>query len=202
MPVKSLFGKIKENTTMVGEIVSGTVSGIIKDGTGKKNAASGKKSLNAIKTELTELLKEKSKMFGVIGREAYDLYQDGNINMATLDGYFKKVAELDFNIEALRKEMEIVEKQNQIKRTCDCGNKLDKNDKFCPDCGAKIDDGSFICSCGNIQKNSEKFCNVCGENIQDQLKIAAPTVESRSRLCVCGAMISAEHDFCGECGRL
>ncbi|MDD3308071.1 MAG: zinc ribbon domain-containing protein [Acetobacterium sp.] len=202
MPVKSLFGKIKENTTIVGEMVGETVSGIIKDGVGKKNAASGKKSLNAIKNELTELLKEKSKMFGVLGREAYDLYQDGNMNMGTLEGYFKKVAELDVNIESLRKEKELVEKQNQIKRTCDCGKKLDKNDKFCPDCGAKIDDGTLICSCGNIQKNSEKFCNICGENIQDQLKIAAPAVQSDGRLCVCGAIISVEQDFCGECGRL
>lgn len=190
MPVKSLLGKIKENTTIVSEMVGETVSGMIKEGADKKSAASGKKSLNAIKTELAALLKEKSQMLGVLGREAYALYQADQNEMTSLTGYFEKVAELDLQIDALRQEKELVAQQNQLKRTCACGKKLARHDKFCPDCGVKIDTGAVSGAGDTLLASGEAQQKAAG---------AGP---SAGRRCVCGAIIGAEQDFCGECGRV
>lgn len=45
---------------------------------------------------------------------------------------------------------------------CNCGKKLEKNQKFCPECGTPMDDGMRICTCGQQIEKSMKFCPYCG----------------------------------------
>lgn len=45
---------------------------------------------------------------------------------------------------------------------CSCGKKLEKNQKFCPECGTQRDDGVRICTCGQQVEKSMKFCPYCG----------------------------------------
>lgn len=45
---------------------------------------------------------------------------------------------------------------------CSCGMKLEKNQKFCPECGKPREDSTWRCTCGQQIENSMKFCPYCG----------------------------------------
>lgn len=47
-----------------------------------------------------------------------------------------------------------------------CGCSLDKNSKFCPECGEKLVSEKFCPECGQKLSGSAKFCNNCGTKIE------------------------------------
>jgi membrane protease subunit (stomatin/prohibitin family) len=50
-----------------------------------------------------------------------------------------------------------------VRATCpSCGHALEKNAKFCPECGAKIQSESFCSQCGAKLAPGTKFCTECG----------------------------------------
>lgn len=52
-----------------------------------------------------------------------------------------------------------------IKYCHECGNKLNGNEAFCPNCGTKL---ANVCSkCGNHIDAGYKFCPVCGNNLKE-----------------------------------
>ncbi len=53
--------------------------------------------------------------------------------------------------------------RESVRATCpSCGAALDKNVKFCPECGAKIQSERHCTECGAILAAGAKFCAECG----------------------------------------
>lgn len=81
--------------------------------------------------------------------------------------------------------------ENPVKEntaTCNnCGAKIRKNAKFCPECGAK--QGYSCPVCGAEVKKTSKFCPECGTKLVKDGKV-----------CKCGAKLSPDAKFCPECG--
>lgn len=69
-----------------------------------------------------------------------------------------------------------------------CGAKIKKRTKFCPECGAK--QGLNCPECGAEVKSTSKFCPECGISLKKELKCAE-----------CGAKLKANAKFCSECGK-
>ena len=68
-----------------------------------------------------------------------------------------------------------------------CGCTIEKNQKFCPECGVKI--GYYCKECGaKLNKKDQKFCSECG----------ASQVLTCSK---CNATIDNDDKFCPECGQ-
>lgn len=79
------------------------------------------------------------------------------------------------------------EKKERNKIKCNkCGNEVEENQKFCPECGEKI--GNFCKNCGaKLAKKGQKFCPECGTS---QI-FACPK---------CKKEIDENSKFCPECG--
>lgn len=45
---------------------------------------------------------------------------------------------------------------------CSCGEKLENEQKFCPQCEAPRNAGIHVCTCGQQIEKSMKFCPYCG----------------------------------------
>ena len=48
----------------------------------------------------------------------------------------------------------------------ECGNEVDNNAKFCPNCGVSFDDENECKNCHHINKEGAKFCEKCGEELK------------------------------------
>jgi ribosomal protein L32 len=56
--------------------------------------------------------------------------------------------------------------KERVRATCpECGKPLDRNAKFCPNCGAKIRAGAFCAECGAKLAEGAKFCAECGKPV-------------------------------------
>lgn len=55
-----------------------------------------------------------------------------------------------------------------IRATCPkCGHSLEKNSKFCPECGEKLASEKYCPECGEKLNPDAKFCNKCGAKLQE-----------------------------------
>ena len=141
---------------------------------GKKEASPEKgKTVRSIKKQINEIMKEKSTLFGVIGMEAYDLYKAGKLEPAGLKGYFEKMEQLSEKMESLEEEKQQLEAKAQKNNICECGCKLSKNTKFCPNCGRAV----------------------------ESMKTEEDQAQNGPRECICGAKIMPGQFMCMECGR-
>ncbi len=79
-------------------------------------------------------------------------------------------------------------KDESQKKTCtNCGASIDKNVKFCPECGASQ---VHVCpKCGKEIAENAKFCVNCGEKLVSENKCPK-----------CGAKVKSGAKFCPECG--
>lgn len=79
------------------------------------------------------------------------------------------------------------EKKEKNKIKCNkCGNEVEENQKFCPECGEKI--GNFCKNCGaKLAKKGQKFCPECG----------TPQIFTCPK---CKKEIDENSKFCPECG--
>ena len=76
---------------------------------------------------------------------------------------------------------------------CNCGNKLQLNEKYCVRCGADtIKSDNMQCEkCGTILPKDTKFCNVCGNS----------TNKTQKTFCqFCGEKYVGDGLFCKKCG--
>ncbi len=204
MAVGNIFNKAK-----------GTVSGITG---GIANTGSENRVIRELKKNIEEKVSNKSKIFGYIGMEAYDLHAGGKLQMQELQGYFDKIDQLDEEIKELQAKIQASELQNGNGTTCVCGARLTAQDKFCPNCGAPVDNGMITCVCGNQVRKDARFCNNCGNDIQQMLANGGvpvtaasgqgtpvsmqPNVQPKRTIqCICGAEVPEGKFMCMECGR-
>lgn len=78
----------------------------------------------------------------------------------------------------------------------ECGAMIDKNKKFCGNCGAKIVTKERLCpECGAPVPDGFGFCGSCGT------KYVEPEPEIKERKCPnCGRNVEEQEKFCMECG--
>ncbi len=58
--------------------------------------------------------------------------------------------------------------KDTIRASCpSCGASLEKNSKFCPDCGEKLNASKHCPECGEKLKPTAKFCISCGTKIEN-----------------------------------
>lgn len=132
-------------------------------------------SLGSVKKQVNDLLQEKSRLYGVIGMEACDLHRAGKLPSGELELYFEKMEIISQKLEQLEEEKKALETRAQKNNICECGCKLPKNVKFCPNCGTPVES-----------------LTAAGQ----QAAAAAPDQE-----CICGARIKPGQFMCMECGR-
>lgn len=73
-------------------------------------------------------------------------------------------------------------------KTCkNCGASIDKNNKFCPECGFREEVKECL-GCHAIISANSKFCPECG-------------FDYRERFCDCGFKLTSGTKFCPECGK-
>lgn len=78
--------------------------------------------------------------------------------------------------------------KDNLVECANCGAKIKKRAKFCPECGAKQ---GFNCpECGAEVKATSKFCPECGASLKKEAKCPE-----------CGAKLKAGSKFCSECGK-
>ncbi len=163
---------------------------------------------------IEEKMNAKSKLYGYIGMEVYDLHMAGKLDMPELAGYFEKLQVLDNEVRELQAQKQAVELQAGNRTTCICGAVLTQMDKFCPHCGARVNNGMVTCTCGNQVEKNARFCNVCGRDMQQNPVMMQPNVPPQAmnnaavnvapkamKQCICGAQVPEGQFMCMECGR-
>lgn len=72
----------------------------------------------------------------------------------------------------------------------DCGNSVKETDKFCNQCGAKIEFKPTCHHCGREVSAEDQFCSQCGANLKE-IDYECPE---------CDAKIEEDSKFCPACG--
>lgn len=159
-------------------------------------------NLKTVKKNLEERMNEKSKIYGFIGMEVYDLSKENKIEIPQIKTYLDKMDALNGEIEELEKQKNDLEKRSAGKNVCSCGYRLKPQDRFCPNCGEVVSRDSIICTCGTELPKGAKFCSVCGKRTEDimQEQEVAKT-PPKMRECICGAKVPEGQFMCLECGR-
>lgn len=165
----------------------------------------------SIEKTIEEKLNNKSKLYGYIGMEVYDLHEAGKLDREELQGYFDKLKAIDDEVKELQAQKQAMELQAGKASVCICGARVTASDKFCRYCGTPVNNGMITCACGNQVAQGVRFCNVCGRNMQQEsqqgpvmmqpnVPPAAPTPVSMKQ-CICGAQVPDGQFMCLECGR-
>ena len=155
----SIFNKMKNTIAVASE------SGLDKLNISKKSETTSDRTMKTVKNEIAHCQDEFSKLMNVIGREAFDLFQKGNLTVEQLEGYFSKATNINEQISNLVIEKEVIEKANQKYIICACGLKNPKNIKFCPNCGSATLQNTeeiILCICGATFATDQDFCMECG----------------------------------------
>lgn len=158
----------------------------------------------SLKKSLEEKNREKSKIYGYIGMEAYDLYKAGKLRSEELVMHFRELEILEKEITEL--EEQIAKAANAGKIVCSCGKVLNSQMKFCPSCGKPVEPDVVTCVCGRQVKSNMSFCPYCGNNMKENTADTgaeknAGQAEEKVRECICGAKIQEGQFMCMECGR-
>lgn len=109
----------------------------------------------------------------MIGMEACDLNRTGKLQSRELELYFEKMKTISRELERLEDEKLVLETRAQKNNICECGCKLPKNVKFCPNCGKPT----------------------------ESIAAERQTAVSAEQVCICGAKIKPGQFMCMECGR-
>ncbi|MBE5745722.1 MAG: zinc-ribbon domain-containing protein [Clostridiales bacterium] len=85
---------------------------------------------------------------------------------------------------------ENIEPKSDLVDCVNCGAKIKKRAKFCPECGSKQ---SLSCpKCGHDLRKNAKFCSECGTKI---------VKEKAGKTCECGTVLTSKDKFCPNCGK-
>lgn len=157
---------------------------------------------NNTKKLLEEKEKERLRLYGFIGMDVCDLYQQGKLDLPELEVHFEKMRELEQEIADLEAEKQKRELQSKGSSVCSCGQVLSAKDSFCPNCGKPVDNGMITCVCGNQIKSDLKFCPNCGKSVKELLENGGNAgTQIKYRECICGAKVPEGQFMCMECGR-
>lgn len=168
------------------------------------NPLSGALADNNMRKLLEEKKKERSKIYGFIGMDVYDLHKQGKADFPELAVYFEKIEALEQELAELEAEKQSRELRGKKARICSCGQPLSEGSAFCSNCGKPVDNGIITCSCGNLIKSDLKFCPNCGKNLKENMENGGQQSMHEEQVyleCICGAKVPKGQFMCMECGR-
>lgn len=140
-------------------------------------------------------MEEKSKLFGYIGMDVWDMKKEGKINMPELEPYFEKLSLLEQEIQEQK-----VEKQKKGEVVCVCGRKLEKGMKFCSYCGTPVGNEEEQGARERADENRSAPASNFWRGTSDFQTNGEARFKS-ARECICGARIPEGQFMCMECGR-
>jgi len=123
----------------------------------------------SLKGIVSENEARRSEIIFSLGEIYYQKIRESKETNEELDPLISELMELDSKIYSALKDIE--EKTKAEKRQiCECGNPLSEDDKFCKNCGKKVEtlkeqDINLGMICNNCQAEipeSSKYCNSCG----------------------------------------
>lgn len=88
-----------------------------------------------------------------------------------IDNYYNKIDEIEKEINRIEKEKETKELQYVQNKVCECGYKITKKYKFCPNCGSKVLTPYIMCSCGIEIFRTLKYCSNYGISVEGLQKV-------------------------------
>lgn len=191
----SVFGKIQ-----------GGISGTLEKAKGLTNSLAAsptdEMSLSGAKNQRKNLMQEKQKYLCYMGMGAYALYGERKIEHEELEEDYKKLCEIDGQLDEIDKMIEKLENAKRSKNLCECGTKLSKNEQFYPNCGKRVKN-VLVCKCGAELSPDMKYCGRCGAEAAGQNQ-QEETVLSKEvwKICICGARVPEGQAMCMECGRI
>lgn len=123
--------------------------------------------------EIKEAEKEKSKIFMEMGILLYQKIREQAIEDTSFEKMSDELIELDKLIYNNRLKIEGTN-QKDYELTCDCGNIIDDDSKFCSQCGKMIELDEEIrtikcLSCDSELDIDSKYCVCCGSKLNNQI---------------------------------
>lgn len=205
--------------------MAGFFSKMKQDITKNVNALSVKSSsmieTNKLKNEISSIKKQKTDIFQSIGEKVYSMKLEEQIDLSQLEEQFEKLAGLDSQIAEKEKAIEEVAKKKEEELNalnsqtaqeasdikCQCGASITKDTKFCPKCGAKIEQESETVAENadysqqetQVQETAEQE-TVVQEVETEQAKEEEVSQADTTVLCECGAELTGS-EFCANCGK-
>lgn len=207
MKINKFVGKLKNNSEKLINTVSN--SELASQVTGKVSSFvdplldKGDKdemSMSAIKRQIKALVNEKAKVYEFIGMEVHEMYQENGIEVLRLEPFLEKLNTIENELTKLNQKKEDKQKNKKL-TTCECGQKIDEETKFCPGCGKKVNVEPLVCHCGTELGDHSSFCPNCGSK-REEIESSSDAIETTAMIeCVCGAMVAIDQAMCMECGR-
>ncbi|QJA08098.1 zinc ribbon domain-containing protein [Romboutsia sp. CE17] len=113
---------------------------------------------------------KKSVLLTELGILTYKKIREGCILDKDFDEISDKILECDKIIYKNIKELEKINNSNKVIE-CECGNKLNNNDKFCSVCGKNIEElkceETIICGTCNLEIDIDSnYCVCCGKKLR------------------------------------
>lgn len=138
-----------------------------------KNKIQTSQELLGLKEEVAQVEEKRSSFIFDLGELTYKKIRDGEIEGEDLNSIGIEVSSLDKEIFNLLKIIE-EKTRKQENLVCECGAGLTVNDKFCKECGSKVealissdDKDMIICQhCESKNITSNNYCNCCGIKIK------------------------------------
>ncbi len=124
------------------------------------------KELNKLNNIIEKSNSEKIKKFTYAGMEIYEKIRKEEINDRYIIDLFEGIIEIDKTIYEVNLEINKIMLKNKM--FCECGNRVDIDNNFCPICGIKINHKKNVIECkycfSEIDKDSI-YCACCGQKI-------------------------------------
>ena len=130
-----------------------------------KENSKTREDIKELKYRLEQLQKLKADVLIESGILAYEKIRKNEIIDEELEGKLSGIKDIDKEMYNINIRLEEIEKEKELK--CDCGTKLNINNKFCPECGKKVEiENTRICeNCSNEVSIEYKFCVCCGNKL-------------------------------------
>ncbi len=135
-----------------------------------KNKVDALKEIGQLSNSVEELLEKKLEMIIKLGIATHNKIRNGDLKDNDLNEICQYIVGFDYMIYENKKSIEEIRFQNEG-ITCECGNRLSENIKFCNQCGMKVEklkNNINLIQCSNCEMNIDntaKFCPCCGINL-------------------------------------
>lgn len=156
-------------------------------------------AINRLNALISAYQDKRANLIAELGRETFGMFVSNAFDESRVAPKCQEIQDLDFKIAGVEAEIADIRKQSQQvfaeaaaedhnkdqnKLTCECGNAVSDDMKFCNKCGKKLEfplpelgvavtpgDGTedkpatdpLQCSCGYVNKEGAKFCIKCGQ---------------------------------------
>ena len=117
-----------------------------------------------LKFKIGELKTQINSIYEEIGKKVYEKHirEEDICIKKDLEEQCTKIDVLSDEIDCLLKECLQLKDKKQCQK---CYKEIEKDDKFCPNCGEKLLEEKTCPKCGKKLNSNAKFCPDCGEKV-------------------------------------